>query len=132
MLYRNSKTKFGDITDGTSNTIMITECAARPTVYHRRTMRPDLSNDQGFGWIDSESAFSLDGAATDGGSQGLGPQQAAVGMNATNENEPFSFHSGGAMFLFADGHVSFLSESIPLELLAALVTKSGGEVASAQ
>ena len=93
-------------------------------------MRADLANDQGFGWIDSESAFSLDAATTDGGSQGLGPLQANGGMNATNENEPYSFHLGGPMFLFADGHVSFLSESILLELLAGLVTKSGGELVS--
>lgn len=131
VLYRNSKTRFADIIDGTSNTIMITECAGRPFVYQRRILQADLTNDQGFGWIDSESGFSLDGTCVDGSRQGLGPTETTAGINATNENEPYAFHSGGAMFLFADGHVSFLSETIELKLLAMLVTKAGGESVTA-
>ena len=108
---------------------MVVECAARPLVYRGRTLRGDLSNDQGQCWADSEGAFSLDGANEDGSLQGLGPILTPRAINATNENEPYSFHPFGANFLFADGHISFLSDQIGLLEFAALVTRNAGEVA---
>jgi len=128
VMHRNSSVRFADITDGTSMTVVVTECAARPAVYRRRYKVPGIRNDQGYGWVDSESAFSLDGAAEDGLRQGEGWPATPRGMNVTNENEPYSFHSGGVYFLFADGHVDFLNESIDLKLLAALTTRSAGEL----
>ena len=80
------------------------------------------------GWIDSESGFSLDGSSRDGQTQGLGPILTPRAINATNENEPYSFHSGGAMLLFADGHLLLVSEQIRLEVLAALSTRAAGEL----
>jgi prepilin-type processing-associated H-X9-DG protein/prepilin-type N-terminal cleavage/methylation domain-containing protein len=127
VLFRNSTTRIAEITDGTSQTLAIVECAARPLVYRGRTARADLANDQGQGWIDSEGPFSLDGASTDGSLQGLGPVRTPRAMNATNENEPYSFHPGGASFLFADGHVQFFEESTPLLVVAAFATRAGGE-----
>ena len=41
-------------------------------------------------------------------------------------NEPYSFHGGGAHFVFADGHVSFIRDSIPLNVLKAIATRSNG------
>ncbi len=41
-----------------------------------------------------------------------------------------SGHMHGANFAFADGHVRFVSESIPLPMLQALGTRARGEVAS--
>ena len=127
VMYRNSTTRMAEITDGTSETIVIVECAGRPLVYRVRKPRLDLSNDQGQGWIDSEGPFSFDGASADGSFTGQGPTLTPRAMNATNENEPYSFHPGGAHFIFADGHVQFLSENIPLLVFAALSTRTGGE-----
>ena len=43
---------------------------------------------------------------------------------------PFtSTHPGGANFLMGDGSVSFLNETLPVELLKELATVDGGEVA---
>ena len=128
VMFRNSTTRMAEITDGTSLTIVVVECAARPLVYRGRTARFDLSNDQGQGWIDSEGPFSLDGANSDGSLTGQGPSLTPRAMNATNENEPFSFHPGGAHFLFADGHVQFINEGVPLLVYAALCTRGAGEV----
>lgn len=130
VIFRNSSTRFADISDGTTQTILITECSARPTVYRQRIRRPDLTNDQGNGWIDSESGFSLDGASSDGALQGFGPAITPRAINVTNENEPYSFHTGGASFLFADGHCQMISESIDLGTAAALCTRRGGEIVS--
>jgi prepilin-type N-terminal cleavage/methylation domain-containing protein/prepilin-type processing-associated H-X9-DG protein len=41
-----------------------------------------------------------------------------------------SWHQGGANFVFGDGSVHFLSDSIPVATLYALATINGGEVAS--
>lgn len=126
-MFRNSEIALEHIFDGTSHTILIVECAARPLVYRGRYARQDLPNDQGVGWVDSEGGFSLDGANHDGSQQGLGPILTPRAINATNENEPYSFHPGGANFLFADGRVTFIREQIPLLTFAALCTRAAGE-----
>ena len=131
VLFRNSTTKLGDIFDGTANTVMVVECAGRPLPWFQRIADTTVSNDQGFGWIDSEGAFSLDGASTDGRQQGVAPVlvNTPFAMNRTNMNEPYAFHPGGSNLLFADGHVAFVSEGIGLLSMAALCTRSAGEAA---
>ena len=43
---------------------------------------------------------------------------------------PFgSFHPGGSQFLFADGHVRFLSQSAAVKTLHDLASTDGGEIA---
>ncbi|MFM7842782.1 MAG: DUF1559 domain-containing protein [Planctomycetota bacterium] len=129
VMYRNSATRFADILDGTTQTVMIVECSSRPLVFRKRRAQLGMSNDQGICWADSEGAFSLDGASPDGAGEGCGPAGGCVAaMNRKNDNEPFSLHVGGANFLFADGRVQFLAESLPLEVLAALATVQSGEV----
>jgi len=127
VMFRNSRVSLLQIYDGSSQTIMVGECAARPLVYRGRVPRPDLPNDQGVCWIDSEGGFSLDGSNQDGSLQGLGPVLTPRAINATNENEPYSFHPSGANFLFADGSVRFVRESVQLLVFAALCTRQAGE-----
>ena len=130
VMFRNSSVRMTDITDGTSSTIILTECAGRPLTYRGRTPRIDILNDQGQGWIDSEGAFSVDGSNADGSVQGQGPTLTPKAINATNENEPYSFHNSGCNGLFADGHVQFVRDSVGLAVFAALCTRAGGEVVS--
>ena len=126
-MYRNSSVALTHIADGTAATIVVVECAARPLVYNGRTLT-SLSNDQGQGWVDSEGPFSLDGSSADGTIQGQGPIVTPVAINATNYNEPYSFHPSGANVLFADGHVQFMRDNVKLEVFAALCTSAAGEV----
>lgn len=129
VMSRNSMTRMTDILDGTSGTIMVVECGARPIVYRAGSANLSLSNDQGIGWADSEGPFSFDGARGDGGAEGCGPAGGCTSaMNRKNDNEPYSFHRGGGNFLFADGSVRFLRESISLQTFAALCTMNAGEV----
>jgi prepilin-type N-terminal cleavage/methylation domain-containing protein/prepilin-type processing-associated H-X9-DG protein len=44
--------------------------------------------------------------------------------NCGPNGQMFSFHGGGAHAVFADGHVAFLRESLPLSMLRALITRS--------
>lgn len=129
VMHRNSRTKHADITDGTSNTIMVVECGGRPSVYRGRRLQPGLSNDQGIGWADSEGPFSLDGSNKDGSIEGGGPAVGAMySLNRRNDNEPYSFHPTGVNCLFADGHMQFVNDSVSIQVFSALITRSGNEL----
>jgi prepilin-type N-terminal cleavage/methylation domain-containing protein/prepilin-type processing-associated H-X9-DG protein len=124
VMFRNSATRFADITDGTSHTVMVVESSARPAVFRQARLVRDAGNDQGNGWVDSEGGFSLDGSDASGTRLGQGPSVSPYAMNRTNENEPYSFHSGGVHFLYADGRIEFTSDSIALPIAAALMTRA--------
>ena len=129
IMHRNSTKKFRDILDGSTNTIAVVECAGRPGVYRGHTVDTTLSNDQGIGWADSEGPFSLDLSSSDGSQEGCGPANGCkFPMNRRNDNEPYSFHTGGGNFLFADGRVQFISENVDSLTFAALCTAAAGEV----
>ena len=51
-------------------------------------------------------------------------------MNKKNDNEPYSFHSGGCNFLFTDGHVQFIAETVNWRTFAGLCTRAAGEIVS--
>jgi prepilin-type N-terminal cleavage/methylation domain-containing protein/prepilin-type processing-associated H-X9-DG protein len=129
VMFRDSAVRMTDIADGTSGTIMVVECAARPLTFRNRVIDTTVANDQGQGWIDSEGPFSLDGSDENGVPfMGLTPPPTARALNATNWNEPYTFHAGGANVAFADGHVQFIRETVPLSVFAALCTRDAGEV----
>ena len=141
-----------DMTDGTSNTILIAECAGRPAIFRKgkkvslSTLDPSNARypiEDGAGgdmpggaWIEPQNAFFLDGSTPDGI---LKPGPCAV--NCTNnycglptrsydDGETYSLHTGGANLLLGDGSVRFTSASADIRVFARLVTKSGGEVNS--
>ncbi|MBX7105823.1 MAG: DUF1559 domain-containing protein [Gemmataceae bacterium] len=47
--------------------------------------------------------------------------------NCGPNDEPFSFHSGGCLAVFGDGHVSFLRETLSAKLLRAICTPDGAD-----
>jgi len=113
-----------EITDGASNTLLVAEDAGRPQLWRAGHSIP---NEFSFGgpWASSANAVFLRGASADG-AQLPGP----CAINCTNDRQPYSFHTGGANFLFADGSVHFLKAAIDIRVLAALATRAGGEVLS--
>jgi prepilin-type N-terminal cleavage/methylation domain-containing protein/prepilin-type processing-associated H-X9-DG protein len=136
-------TRIRDITDGTSNTLLIAEDAGRPRQYIGRIggLNPRVGNiafgtqftADGWSWADINNGFSIDGANTAGVQNSTTGSGATtiVGtcvMNCTNDSEMYSFHTGGAQALLADGSVRFLSENISGAVLVGLVTLQGGEV----
>ena len=122
VLAPNCMTKLTDITDGTSNTILLTEDAGRPRQW--RAGRPgDDQTIEGGPWAGFWTGITLQGSTFDGTSR-PGP----CALNCSNDHEVYSFHTGGANAVFADGSVRFLPEGMNNHVLAALITRAGGEV----
>src|SRR5262245_1475476 len=108
------------VTDGLSNTLMVTEDAARPIRYQaRKNIGPRYS---GAGWADHDNEWWVDGFPYDGLTFGPCP------MNCNNNNETYSFHAGGCNHLFGDGSVRFLRDSLPIDVYVQIVSARGGEV----
>lgn len=125
-------TPIGAITDGTSNTILLTEDAGQPNQYilGRDT---GITLNEGRGWADPDGVSgSIDGAhpvtgAINGGS--ITPAAGATGViNINNYSEPYSFHPGGINVVFADGSAHFITQRVSAATWAALITRSNGEV----
>jgi prepilin-type processing-associated H-X9-DG protein len=115
-------TRPADITDGMSNTILLTECAGRPQHWRTGKYFADVEITGG-PWCGESNRLVIKGSTLDGASR---PGPCAI--NCTNDHEIYSFHPGGANALFADGSVHFLKAGLDIRILAALVTRAGGEV----
>ncbi len=117
-------TRLRDITDGTTNTILLTEDAGRPQQWIQGKPGPDQVI-QGGPWAAYNSGIILMGFDLKEQTR-----PGSCGINCTNERELYSFHAGGANAVFADGSVHFLRANIDIRVLARLVTRAGGEVVS--
>lgn len=128
VLYCNSKVRLTDITDGTSETIAVGE-------------RP-VTGDMYFGWGFSPYGYGAGDGDTVLGSKDstlavyMGDLSTNIGLqtprqpNTTAEIDGahyWSFHTGGANFLYCDGSVHFLSYSAG-SVFPMLCTRSTGEV----
>jgi prepilin-type N-terminal cleavage/methylation domain-containing protein/prepilin-type processing-associated H-X9-DG protein len=123
-LTQNRMVRVTDITDGTSNTLLMAEVAGRPKLWRAGRLVPGVYSD-GAAWAAPGLLHGL-GSTPNGAVQ---PGRCAI--NCTNEREVYSFHPGGANVLMADGSVHFLKASIDMQVFARLVTRAGGEVVSA-
>jgi prepilin-type N-terminal cleavage/methylation domain-containing protein/prepilin-type processing-associated H-X9-DG protein len=130
-LRQNGTTRVVEISDGTSNTILYSEAAGRENQYYTDRRKFDYDNTKITGpiWADSDNRITVTGTSGDGKSNfGTGP----CAMNCNNlQGDIYSFHTSGANIGFADGSVRFVNQTVSILVLAALVTKQGGEVIDA-
>jgi prepilin-type N-terminal cleavage/methylation domain-containing protein/prepilin-type processing-associated H-X9-DG protein len=103
------------LSDGTSNTLLITESGGRPDKYQLGSLVATGTLWK-CGWGDPFNRMSL--------SNGAGNQL----INYNNDGNIYAFHSGGVNALLADGSVRFMPDSTSARTVAALVTFAGGEV----
>ena len=123
-MMQNARTPIAHISDGTSNTVLYSEAAGRAMQCYTGGKCVAAANTTGPIWADSDNRITVTGTSPDGLSAfGTGP----CVMNCNNFKDIYSFHPGGANIAFADGTVRFVSQSIDINTMAALVTKGGGE-----
>jgi len=124
-----------DMTDGTSNTILVAEQAGRNQLYRRRSLVPTSDPEAlaqsmtGSGaWADTFQGDTwVDGRLYDGGNNGNGGP-CAVNCSSSRTAGLYSWHEGGAQITLGDGSVRFLSQNIAAWTLSSLITARGGEV----
>jgi prepilin-type N-terminal cleavage/methylation domain-containing protein/prepilin-type processing-associated H-X9-DG protein len=120
-------TKMLEITDGTSNTILLPEIAGKYELYQTKGdtgTTISLNYGGAGGWGDGTTGGnSLRGSDATGTIQ-PGP----CGINCSNDLGYYSFHATGINAAFCDGSVRFIQSGIDIGTLAALTTASNGEV----
>lgn len=128
ILYCNSKVRMTDITDGTSNTVAVGERPCTGDNYVGWGFSP-------YGWGAGDGDTVL-GARDTTLAGYMGDLSTNVGLqtprqpNNTSEIDGahfWSFHSGGANFLFSDGSVRMLNYSANT-VFPQMCTRNGGEV----
>jgi prepilin-type N-terminal cleavage/methylation domain-containing protein/prepilin-type processing-associated H-X9-DG protein len=136
IFYINSSVTMTSISDGTSNTLMFGERNRidpnLDVVYgHGNPPQADYFEEHsGWAWTNSLPGFDYLGGAT----QPINWKFPAVTSDPgfVFEDQRFSTygsgHTAGANFCFADGSVHFLTQSVPVVVLAQLSTRAGGEV----
>ena len=127
MFFRNSRIAVRDITDGTSQTLMLGERshslgeATWAGAVTGAVLYPD--DNDGIGKFETENASGMVLGHT-GERHGPGDRRSDV-------NQFYSLHAGqGANFLFADGHVGFLKATMNYAAYKALATRAGGDIVS--
>ncbi|WP_437193459.1 DUF1559 domain-containing protein [Planctomicrobium sp. SH527] len=124
IMYPRSRTGFRDITDGTSNTILIAES----------------KEENASVWIDGSAATICARWANPMAGPPFAGNSVAINYTVYYPSAmggvqqtwgPSSQHTGGAHHLLADGSVQFLSQNLDVNVYDSLTTRAGGEVVSA-
>jgi prepilin-type N-terminal cleavage/methylation domain-containing protein/prepilin-type processing-associated H-X9-DG protein len=121
-------TRLTDVADGTSNSILAAEAAGRPDMWLAGRLDPAGRKVLQSGWA-GQNAFPVRGYPADGtpAATNAGPCM----INCNNNFSIYSFHSGGANVVMADGSVRLLRQTASAPVVAALITRAGGEVVAA-
>lgn len=134
-MVRNMSVPQATVRDGTSSTLLFVEDAGRPVHWIQGGKKGPANvthacgniavangRVRGAGWADWVNPVPLHAVGKDGVTCPV-----SCPINCSNNNEAFGFHPGGIVTSFADGHVDFISQSISIEIYAALISRDGGE-----
>jgi prepilin-type N-terminal cleavage/methylation domain-containing protein len=131
------RVRLTDVIDGTSNSLMMAEDAGRQQVWAKGIpFTPNAPCGSPFTGANLTCGWTLNSAWGDynitiqvRGFNNAGTILAGgcCAINCNNVNQIYSFHAQGANALRADGSVQFLREDIVPSILAAMVSRAGGE-----
>ena len=107
--YHNSSVRFRDFVDGTSNTLFVGERSSK---------------------IESSTWLGAVPTADESFARILAITDHAPNDPGGHLDDPGSYHPAGTNFVFADGSVHLITETIDLTVYYGMVTIAGGEVAS--
>ena len=125
-----------DITDGTTNTVLVGESVGRNELLRTGHVRVPLSDPEaqaqsvaaGGAWADPLNGECwVEGRLYDG-TPGADGGPCAVNCSNYRCAGMYSYHEGGVHILLGDGSVRFLSENVGQIVLASLITRAGGEI----
>ncbi|MGI9427249.1 MAG: DUF1559 domain-containing protein [Bythopirellula sp.] len=118
-LLQDTPTTPRQVSDGLSKTFMFFEDAGRPFHFINGELQSDETTDHQ--WAHRGQYFLI------GNSQDCGLTSM---MNCSNWDEVYSFHTGGANFVYGDGAVAFVQEDIDVDAFISLFTRAAGDIAN--
>lgn len=114
---QQARRRTSDIRDGLSNSFLYFEDGGRPGNY-QKGKGLQSGTISGARWADVEAYYSIHDTC---GNSSM--------SNCHNNNEIFSFHTGGCIYSMVDGSVRFESENIDPEVFVSLFTSGANDVA---
>jgi prepilin-type N-terminal cleavage/methylation domain-containing protein/prepilin-type processing-associated H-X9-DG protein len=115
------KRKLIEILDGLSTTILVAECAGRPTIWEAGVPTPGP-------YMDKNAWASWNGTYTHGFTYDGLLYPGPCPVNCCNNAGVYGFHTGGANVAYGDCSVRLFAQSADVWVLYAQSTRDGGEV----
>lgn len=112
----NAYAKTKDIVDGLAHTWLFTEDAGRPWRFSTNRVRVS-GTCNGYAWASYENWNAVDVICFTSNM-----------INCSNNNEIYSFHSGGSNFVYGDAHVRFHRDDMNPEIFVSLFSRDQRDI----
>lgn len=117
VFFHNSAVRLRDITDGSSNTVLLGE--------HRTDTRASTVAAHGFEWHSTWVGYVAGGE--EAAARFLGVADHTPNHPSLHMEDYSSWHTGGVHLLFGDGRVRFVNENVDHVVFKGVITRQGGE-----
>src|SRR5262245_27424950 len=127
---RPANRRMAMITDGTSNTFLLAECAGRNTYWWMGKRQTDTVS--AGPWANPPARVQIGGCDPSDTNYPINANSIAGprAVNCINKKEIYAFHPSGANVVMADGSVHMVAANLDLNTAYALLTRDRGESTS--